>query len=79
MMSIAFWVSKRSSCFLTFQTGCGLLGFFAQEDGLYKVFTKTADSMREEFRFGYSSAADVLEEYGYQRYRFVTLRWDAMR
>ncbi|XP_062516317.1 protein disulfide-isomerase A3-like [Corticium candelabrum] len=43
-----------------------ILGFFAQEDGLYKVFTKTADSMREEFRFGYSSAADVLEEYGYQ-------------
>lgn len=43
------------------------LGFFAQEDDLHKAFMKTADKLRESFRFAYSTAAEVLDEYDYRR------------
>ena len=33
-----------------------------------KAFTSVADSMRDNFRFGFSTAKEVLEEYGYSEY-----------
>ncbi|XP_065836430.1 protein disulfide-isomerase A3-like [Oscarella lobularis] len=43
-----------------------VVGFFAQEDDLHKAFMKTADKLRESFRFAYSTAAEVLDEYDYR-------------
>lgn len=47
---------------------CLLLGFFTEEGGDMKDnFVSTANRMRDDFRFGMSSDAAVLEEFGYSK------------
>ena len=43
-----------------------VLGFFTEEESkLRKAFTSVADTMRDSFRFAFSTAKEVLEEYSY--------------
>ena len=43
-----------------------VLGFFTEEESkLRKVFTSVADTMRDSFRFAFSTAKEVIEEYKY--------------
>ena len=45
---------------------CGI-GFFSGEDeDAISKFKAHAASMRDDFRFGFSTNTDVLEEYGYK-------------
>lgn len=41
-----------------------IFGFFESDSNLKKTFTKFADKNREKFRFGQSSAAEVLKKQG---------------
>lgn len=42
------------------------IGFFTgEDDSAISKFKAHASSMRDDFRFGYSTDAGVLEEYGY--------------
>lgn len=41
-----------------------IFGFFEKDSNLKKTFTKFADKNREKFRFGHTSAAEVLKEQG---------------
>ena len=43
-----------------------VLGFFTEEESkLRKAFTSVADTMRDSFRFAFSTAKEVIEEYKY--------------
>ena len=43
-----------------------MLGFFTEEESkLRKAFTSVADTMRDSFRFAFSTAKEVLDEYKY--------------
>ena len=43
-----------------------MLGFFTEEESkLRKAFTSVADTMRDSFRFAFSTAKEVIEEYKY--------------
>ena len=44
-----------------------LSGFFSGDDSsAISDFKRSADSMRDDFRFGYTTNAEVLEEHGYK-------------
>ncbi|XP_014662378.1 PREDICTED: protein disulfide-isomerase A3-like [Priapulus caudatus] len=44
----------------------GIIGFFDSETDLYKIFKKTADSFREEYRFAHTFDSAVGEKYGHK-------------
>lgn len=43
-----------------------VLGLFAQEDSLYRVFMGLADKLRDSFKFAHTSAKGVLDHYLYR-------------
>lgn len=44
----------------------GIVGFFESDSTLKTEFLKGAGEMRDNYRFGHTSAADVLEKYGHK-------------
>lgn len=41
-------------------------GFFKSDSSLKEAFMSVSNTLREDFRFGYSTEEEVLEEYGYE-------------